>query len=300
MPERRPLDPTAVATMLALTLCWGFQQVAIKVAAGAVPLLMQASLRSIVATLLVVLWARTHSIRLFERDATLAPGAIAGVAFAVEFALIYGGLDYTTAARMIIFVYLAPCVTAVGLAWLVPGERLSPLQWLGVWTSFAGVAIAFADGAFGQPSGRSTLPGDLAGVLAAFLWGGTTVLIRATPLARIEATRVLFYQLAVSALLLPIAAWAAGERTIGALTPVVVASLAFQSVVVAFATYLAWFWLLTRYLANRLAVFSFVAPLAGVAFGTLLLGEPLTPGFVTGAALVLVGIALVNLRPARA
>jgi drug/metabolite transporter (DMT)-like permease len=126
------------------------------------------------------------------------------------------------------------------------------------------------------------------------------VLVRATPLARIEATRVLFYQLAVSALLLPIASWAAGERTIGALTPTVVASLAFQSVVVAFATYLAWFWLLTRYLANRLAVFSFVAPLAGVAFGTALLDEPLTPGFLAGAALVLAGIALVNVRPARA
>jgi drug/metabolite transporter (DMT)-like permease len=71
-------------------------------------------------------------------------------------------------------------------------------------------------------------------------------------------------------------------------------------VLVAFASYLAWFWLLTRYLASRLAVFSFVAPLAGVAFGTLLLDEPLTPAFAAGAALVLVGIALVNVRRAAA
>jgi len=41
--------------------------------------------------------------------------------------------------------------------------------------------------------------------------------------------------------------------------------------VIAFASYLAWFWLLTRYYAGRLAVFSFLAPLFGVAFGVWLL-----------------------------
>jgi hypothetical protein len=61
--------------------------------------------------------------------------------------------------------------------------------------------------------------------------------------------------------------------------PPVLASLFFQSVVVAFASYLAWFWLLTRYLAGRLSVFSFLAPLFGVSFGVLLLDEPLTARF---------------------
>jgi drug/metabolite transporter (DMT)-like permease len=130
-------DATAVATMLVLMLCWGFQQVAIKVAAQSMPLLAQASVRSIVATLLVVAWARAKSIPLVARDGTLAPGIVAGVAFAVEFALIYAGLGHTTAARIIVFVYLARCATALGLAWLVPGERLAPVQWLGVWTAFA-------------------------------------------------------------------------------------------------------------------------------------------------------------------
>jgi drug/metabolite transporter (DMT)-like permease len=70
----------------------------------------------------------------------------------------------------------------------------------------------------------------------------------------------------------------------------------FQSVVVAFASYLAWFWLLTRYLAGRLAVFSFLAPLFGVFFGVVLLDEPLSLRFVLAAVAVGAGIALVNLR----
>jgi drug/metabolite transporter (DMT)-like permease len=75
-----------------------------------------------------------------------------------------------------------------------------------------------------------------------------------------------------------------------------VASLVFQSVVVAFASYLAWFWLLTRYLAARLAVFSFLSPMFGVLFGVGLLGEALSSQFVLAALGVGAGIALVNLR----
>ena len=37
-----------------------------------------------------------------------------------------------------------------------------------------------------------------------------------------------------------------------------------------------------------------MTPLFGVALGVWLLGEPLEPGFVVGAVLVLLGILLVN------
>jgi drug/metabolite transporter (DMT)-like permease len=84
------------------------------------------------------------------------------------------------------------------------------------------------------------------------------------------------------------------------LTLVSVTSLLYQGVIVAFASYLIWFWLLTRYLAGRLAVFGFLTPMAGVAFGVLLLGERLTPVFGLGALLVGAGIVLVNAPRARA
>jgi drug/metabolite transporter (DMT)-like permease len=77
---------------------------------------------------------------------------------------------------------------------------------------------------------------------------------------------------------------------------VALASLAYQSLIVAFASYLAWFWLLTRYLAARLSVFSFLAPLFGVLAGIAVLAEPLTPAFGAAALLVGAGIVLVNLR----
>jgi len=282
--------------MVALCMCWGFQQITIKIAAAGISPIMQAGLRSIIATALLLAWAQLRRIPLFGRDGTLGSGLAAGALFAGEFVFIYAGLAYTAASRMVVFIYLAPCLTALGLQWFVPGERLNASQWMGVLLAFLGVALAFADG-FSTAAG-STLIGDAFGVIAAALWAATTVLIRSTRLTSASATKTLFYQLAVSALVLPLASVAAGEPGVTALTPKVLASLAYQAVIVAFASYLAWFWLLTRYLAGRLAVFSFLTPLFGVAFGVIFLSEPLSAAFLGARRIIDGGIVLVN-RPTK-
>lgn len=293
MTERKPLDATAFGLMLLFCLVWGVQQVPIKLTAPEVSLLMQGGIRSVVATALVFLSARWQGVALFDRDATLGSGLFAGALFALEFVFIYFGLGHTAASRMSVFVYLAPVFAALGLHFLVPGERLVRGQWLGVLLAFAGVALAFSEGFFSQ---QQTLLGDACGVIAALLWAGTTVAIRATNLARATATKVLFYQIGTAALVLPVASWALGEPGVVSLSAFALASLAYQSVIVGFASLLGWFWLLRRYLAARLGVLSFMTPMFGVIAGVVFLAEPLTAYFVGGALLVGAGIVLVNLR----
>ena len=292
--DRKALDGTAFGTMLLLAMVWGFQQVPIKLTAPEVSLLMQGGIRSIVATLLVFVWARWQGVSLFGRDGTLLTGSAAGLLFALEFVFIYFGLGHTAASRMSVFVYLAPVFAALGLHVFVPGERLVAGQWLGVLLAFAGVALAFSEG-FVSGAG-DTLLGDACGVVAALLWAGTTVVIRATRLARVSATKTLFYQIGVAALLLPLASRAIGEAGVVSLSAFALASLAYQSVLVGFVSLLAWFWLLRRYLAARLGVLSFMTPMFGVVAGVVFLSEPLTAAFAAGALLVGLGIVLVNLR----
>ena len=291
--ERHALDGTAISVMVLLTALWGFQQVTIKWIAADVSLVTQAAIRSIVATLLLLLWVKIKKVPLFSRDGTFVAGIVAGLLFAFEFVFIYGGLGHTNASRMSVFVYLAPPLTALGLHFAVAGERLGLRQWLGVGLAFAGLVLAFAEG---FSAGRNTWIGDLCGLIAAILWAATTVLIRATSLARVSAAKTLFYQLAVSAAVLPIASFLLGEKGVTAVTPLVVASLAYQGIIVAFASYLAWFWLLTRYLAARLSVLSFLTPLFGMLSGVVFLSEPLSAHFAAAALLIAGGIALVNLR----
>lgn len=289
--ERKPLDATGAAIMVLLCLVWGLSAVATKVANEGVSPLSQAAFRSAVATLLLLGWARWRNIALFGRDGTLWPGIVAGLMFGGEFVFIFLGLQWTDAARMVVFVYLMPCFAAMGLAWFVPGERMNARQWLGVLVAFGGLVLAFGD-AF--VSARSTLLGDLFGLAAAVLWAATTVVVRATRLSSASAAKTLFYQLAVSAGMLAVLAVVLREPGIVKLTPLVLASLAYQCVIVAFASFLAWFWLMTHYLASRLSVFTFLTPLFGVAAGVILLGEPLSVALAGAALLVGAGIALVN------
>jgi drug/metabolite transporter (DMT)-like permease len=291
--ERRPLDANAFLLMVALTALWGFQQVTIKWIAAEVSFVMQAAIRSILATLLLLAWAHARRISLFGRDGTLGTGLLAGLLFAGEFVFIYGGLAYTNASRMSVFIYLTPPLTALGLHFFVGGERLSALQWLGVGVAFLGLFLAFGEGVF---SGQHTWVGDLCGLTAAVFWASTTLLIRSTSLGQASATKTLLYQLAVSAIVLPIASILMGEPGVVSLGPMALASLAYQGVIVAFASYLAWFWLLTRYLAGRLSVLSFLTPMFGVLCGVVFLGEPLSGYFAFAAVLVAAGIVLVNLR----
>src|SRR5665647_51307 len=125
MSERKPVDALAVSVMIALCMCWGFNQITIKVAAVGISPIMQAGLRSIIALALLLAWAQLRGIALFRRDGTIKGGLAAGALFAGEFVFIYVGLAHTTASRMVVFIYLAPCFTALGLQWFVPGERLN-------------------------------------------------------------------------------------------------------------------------------------------------------------------------------
>ena len=291
--ERKPLDATAISVMVLLCFIWGIGHVAAKFAGQGISLVFQSGVRSVVATGLLLAWGCYRGIPLWERDRTFWPGVFAGLLFAAEFVFIFAGLAMTDAARMAVFVYLAPCMTAFGLHFLIPQERLVARQWAGILVAFAGVAVAFGDG---FTSGRGTLLGDLFGIFAAAFWAATTVLIRATKLAAVSAAKTLFYQLAVSGPVLLAVSWLMGEPGVTKLTPVIVAAFAYQCVVVAFASFLTWFWLMRHYLAARLSVFTFLTPIFGVLGGVLLLGEPLTPFFAAAAALVGAGIYLVNSR----
>lgn len=295
MSPRTPPGPPAFALMILLCAIWGFQQVTIKIAIEGISPILQSGIRSTVGLALLTLWALWRRQALFAADGTLRMGLLVGALFSLEFVFIYAGLAHTTASRMIVFLYTAPCFTVLGLHWFVPGERLGPRHFAGVALAFAGLAVGFlGDGG----TAADTFLGDLFGLLAAIAWAATTVLIRASGLSRISATKVLWYQLAVSAaIMLPLSPML-GESGITALadltTPVLLA-LAYQGVIVAFASYLAWFWLLQRYLVGRLMVFSFLTPIFGVAFGVLFLNDPLTTSFLFAAGCVAAGIVLVNL-----
>ena len=287
------LDPRATLLLLGCCLLWGINQVAAKAALTEIGPLWQAGLRSAVAGLLVWLWSAARGIRLWERDGSLGGGLLAGALFAGEFACIFVGLQYTSASRMVVFIYLSPFIVALGMPWIAHGERLSLRQWAGLILAFGAVAFAFAEG-FSAPHSPRQWWGDALGVAAAVLWGGTTLAIRGTKLSGAPAEKTLLYQLGVSALALCAGALVAGEALPVAWSWRLTGLFAFQAVIVTFASYLVWFWLIRHYAATRLAVFTLSTPLFGLLAGALLLGEGISARLVGALAALAAGIVLVN------
>lgn len=293
---RKQPDTFAFQIMLLLCLIWGSQQVMIKWAAVDIAPVMQAAVRSGIAAVLVgilVSWRREWR----QVASTWRGGVLAGVLFGLEFLFIAEGLKLTSAAHMSVFLYTAPVFTALGLHFSLPSERLRLLQWLGIVLAFAGIATAFAGGVSLEHLDGRVLLGDAFGVLAGLAWGATTVVVRGSRLSEAPASLTLFYQLIVGFLGLLLIALLSGQIAEMSMTPLAMGSVLFQGVVVSFVSYLTWFWLLRKYLASNLAVFSFITPLFGVTFGVVLLGEPLSLNFILGALMVLGGVVLVSAEP---
>jgi drug/metabolite transporter (DMT)-like permease len=215
------------------------------------------------------------------------------VLFGLEFLLIYRGLLFTTASRAVLFIYLAPFFVVIGARWFFPGDRFGLMQWLGLLLAFIGMLAAF--GVPAPASSPHQLLGDLMMAGAALCWAATTLIIKASALARVSPEKTLLYQIGVCAPIAALGALAFGERIEAMPSAVALGSLAYQTVVVG-TTFSIWFALVVKFSASRLSAFTFLTPLFGVAAGHLVLGEPLTPAFALAVVLVAAGLILVN-RP---
>ena len=175
----RPLTPGAVALMLMLCLSWGFNQIAVKLALPDIPPMLQATIRSSGALVVLFLIARLRGVKMFERDGTLRAGLCAGVIFGVEFVLIYRGLLLTRPrARWCFSTPRRSSWRSAPIVFL--GERLRASQWGGLALCFAGVALAI-----GVPQAdvdARVLLGDLLVIGGGALWAATTLIVKATAL----------------------------------------------------------------------------------------------------------------------
>ena len=287
------LDTFAITLLVACCAFWGFQQILIKFAGREIPPLWQASVRMAGATALLWLWCQFRGVKLFTRDGSLQGGLLVGLLFAAEFCLIYLGLQHTSASRLTVFLYTSPFWVALLLPRFVPTEKMRGIQWVGLCVAFAAVGVAFSE-AFLHGSAPGQWKGDAMGLAAGMFWGLTTLAIRTTKVATIQAEKSLFYQLSVTATVCPLLSLALGETWSFDYSALAWGSVFLQTAVGAFASYLAWMWMLRHYPATQMSTFTFLTPLFALVFGVVLLGEPLTLQLVLALVGVAAGIVLVS------
>ncbi len=284
------LDAFSVTTMLVLTVIWGLNTVLSKVSMmGFNPVLMNL-LRSTIAMTAILIWCYWRGIAVFSRDGSLKAGLIVGALFGIEFVLIYAGLDLTSASRCILMTNTMPFFVMIGAHfWL--GERITRGKFAGIIVAFVGVAVVFLD-KLSLPSPHA-IYGDLLSLLGGLAWAATTLGIRKLGLTKIAPEKTLLYQLA-GAIVVALPFLPLSGALFRNVTWLPLTSLLFQALVVVAITYVVWFWMVARYPATGLTVFTFLSPVFGVMFGGLLLGEPMSFGLFAGLGLVVLGLILVN------
>lgn len=294
MGSKEYLDLKAILFLIILTLLWGFNYAAIKYSNQGVSPVFASTLRSIIASVCGVLYCVRKGERLFHKDIMLFHGFMVGLLFGLEFACIYFGMLYTDAARSVLFVYLSPFVVAIGAHFFLKGDRLNFLKTFGLVTAFTGIFVVFG----GRPKTAkpTMLIGDILEIMAALLWGATTLYIKRFMAERIHPINTFLYQLIFSIPILFIVSLILEPRWIYGIDPYILASLFYQSVIVAFISYFIWFRLIHEYSVSRLSAFTFFTPLFAVLFGILFLKEELTISLMVGLPLVSMGIFFVNWR----
>ncbi|OGP74351.1 MAG: hypothetical protein A2V86_00855 [Deltaproteobacteria bacterium RBG_16_49_23] len=292
--SKEHLDTKAILTLLVLTLMWGLNFSLIRYVNQGVSPVFASALRSLVASICGVTYCLRKGERLFHTDIRLFHGVIVGLLFGVEFACIYFGMLYTDAARSVVFVYLSPFVVAVGAHLFLKGDRLTFLKTLGLIIAFAGIVVVFQ----GRPGTAkpTMIIGDLLEITAAILWGATTLYIKRFMADKVEPIHTFLYQLVFSIPILFLVSLILEPVWIVRIDGSILAALFYQSVLIAFISYLFWFKLIHQYAVSRLSAFTFFTPVFGVLSGVLFLGEEFTVSLMVGLPMVSVGIFVVNWR----
>jgi drug/metabolite transporter (DMT)-like permease len=234
-----------------------------------------------------MMW-KTQSVRLPRR--LWLVGAWAGFLFAAEFICLFTALDLTSVARVSILFYSMPVWLAIFAHFLLPGEQLTSTRALGLALAMAGVTWAVLER---DPVTGGSILGDILAIIAALSWAAIALTVRLSRLREETPEAQLFVQQLVAApILIGFGLWVGDPITDP--TSLHWAGVMYQTVIVAFAGFLLWFYLVAKYSASGVASFSFLSPVFAVFMGWWILGERIGVGTWGALTLVSLGLILIN------
>ncbi len=292
------LTPTMARLLLVgVVVLWGVNWPVMKVGVGAMPPVWFGGARMVLGSLsLFAFLAATGRLQMPQRrdlPVILSVGLLQMGAF---LALVNIALQHVDASRSAILAYTTP-LWVTPAAFLLLGERLSPLKGLGLALGFAGVAALFNPLGFDWTD-RATLVGNGMLLLAALSWSVAILHVRrhrwgSSPLVLAP------WQMLVAVPPLALLSWLTEDWSHIRWDGGTLLILAYNGpLATAFC-----FWAVvsvTRALPAVTTSLSLLAvPVTGVAASALFLGEPLSTTLLAGLVLILGGTVLVNLADLR-
>ena len=284
------LDVKAGSVLTVLCLIWGLNAVAVKISNAGIAPIFCAGLRSVIATICLLIWMGFKRLELFP--GRIKDGMVVGLLFGIEFGLLYMAILFTTVSSAYILLYTSPFFHALGAHFFLRGDRLTARKWIGLSLSFCGVLILLS-----KHLGLSSiveLTGDLMALSAAVAWASTTVYVKRRLAKAVLPYHTLFYQTLFSIPILFLLSLCFQETPVQTLNGLILFAVAFQGILVAGISYLVWFFLVHRYPISQLSAFTFLTPVFATIAGVLILKEPVNLRLILSLIFVSIGIYIVN------
>ncbi len=278
------------ALLTAICLIWALSNVVSKLVVGnwGVPPLFFAAARFALVLLVTLPWLRPVPRPLWR---IVLIGLLIGGG---NFALLFIGLQTATPSAAAVVIQAGVPITTL-LSVLMLGERIHWRRGLGIALTLVGVLIVVWQPGFALSVGLLFVLGAaFSGSLGAVLMKRAEEIAPLRYQAWVGLTAVV--PLTLATLALESGQWAAAEA---AGWPFI-AALLFSALVVSVGAHTAYYGLIARYEANLLAPLTLMTPLATIALGVLITGDQLDTQMLIGAALALLGVLIIVLRPSTA
>ncbi len=284
-----PLARLAVA-YFAIYIVWGTTYLALRIALNGIPPLYTMGLRHVAAAviLLAVMAWRGH---LPVASAWWKAALTGGILFLGGHGLLAWAELHVATGLCSLIIASEPLLMVLLASLMGQESRVSGRTYAGLAVGMVGIALLFGVG-----NGENSLLGMVAVVISAILWTVGAIVGRGMKHGCHVAVFAAMQMLAGGSILLLVGALT-GERLHPAEVTLpswlaLVYMILFGSIF-AFSSYQ---WLLQVQSAARVAMHCYVNPVVAVFLGWFFAHEPVTPRMLTGAAIILLSVALVSLR----
>ena len=278
-----------------LCTLFGANAVAIKYSLLGIGPFTAAGIRFSIAGVAIYLWARFTGRPFALQKGQTFQILIISIVFTLQLGLLYLGLEKTSASRGTLMVNLQPFFLLLLAHWFIPGDRITKKKILGLIMGGVGMVLVFS----GKKGVTADVQiGDLLILSTSFLWALNTVYTKRI-IHLFSPFQIVFYPMLFCIPFFLLAGYFWDGSMIINLNGKVLFALLYQSLVTASFGFVAWNTLLLKYGAVALHSFIFIMPIAGVALGGLILGEPITWELMLALALIVCGIVTVNFRSGR-
>jgi len=288
MPEsRQTMSRLDYACALVVVLIWGVNFAVMKYALQNITPMLLGALRYAAASLPLLLFVRVPRVPI---RFVLAYGLVQGVG---QFGLLFVAINLGMAAGVASLVLQTQAMFTLILAALFMGERTRPVQWVGVILATAGLGLIAAS--HGEGPGEMTLIGFSLTIAAALMWAISNLLVRhVSAIAPGYDAFAFIVWTSLVALPVFIALTVSFEGTslddLVAITWGGWATVFYLAVASTLVAYSLWTYLLKRHPSSRIAPFSLLVPVVGLATAAVTFDEWLTPLQWLGALGVLIGL----------